>query len=138
MPPAFLFVYGSLRRNRGGGNHPLLAGATHRGDATVEGTLYRVSWYPGLVLEGNGRVHGELFELPAERAQSMIAALDEYEGGGYRRVASHAQLSSGASVETFLYVYAGPIEGLEVIPSGDFGAPAHRARPDDPTPDEQP
>lgn len=132
MTSVNLFVYGSLRRDREGGSHPLLAGATPRGDATVQGTLYRVSRYPGLVLTGSGRVHGEVFELPAERAHEMIAALDHYEGSGYGRVSSHAQLASGTTVETFLYVYLGATDGLEIIPSGDFGAPVHRAHPDAP------
>lgn len=134
MSSAHLFVYGSLRRNRSGASHPLLVGADHLGDATVQGTLYRVSWYPGLVLTGDGRVHGEVFALPPERAAAMIAALDEYEGTQYARDVAVVQLADGGTVPSSVYTYRGPTVGLPTIASGDFGTPTHRAHPDDPPP----
>lgn len=137
MLPAQLFVYGSLRRNHSGATHPLLAGTIHHGNATVQGTLYRVSWYPGLVLAGDGRVHGELFEFPTARADAMLAALDDYEGSGYARRITRVQLADGRSVDAFVYTYLGPTAGLPVIASGDFGVPTHRAHPDAPAPDAQ-
>ena len=136
MTPAYLFVYGSLRRNRSGVVHPLLAGAQHLGDAAVDGTLYKVDWYPGLVLTGNSRVQGELFELPAARADAMIAALDAYEGSGYGRETAGVQLADGRVVASWLYVYLGPTRGLDTIASGNFGTPSHRAHPDAPPPDD--
>lgn len=135
MNSTHLFVYGSLRRNRTGASHPLLAGAEHLGDATVQGTLYRVSWYPGLVLAGESRVHGELFAFPEARAAAMIAALDEYEGTQYARELARVQLADGRDVESYVYTYRGPTAGLPVIASGDFGVPTHRAHPDAPAPD---
>ncbi len=132
MSSAHLFVYGSLRRNGSGASHPLLVGADHLGNATVQGTLYRVSWYPGLVLTGDGRVHGEVFAFPPARAEAMIAALDEYEGTLYVREVAVVQLADGRTVNSFVYTYRGPTAGLPVIASGDFGVPTHRAHPDDP------
>jgi gamma-glutamylcyclotransferase (GGCT)/AIG2-like uncharacterized protein YtfP len=130
----YLFVYGSLRRNHSTATHPLLAGAPHHGDARVQGTLYRVDWYPGLVLAGDGWVHGELFELPDARADAMIAALDAYEGDGYGRTSANVHLADGRVVASWLYVYLGPTRGLDTIASGDFGTPTHRTHPDAPPP----
>lgn len=135
MTSAHLFAYGSLRRNRNGAHHPLLAGAEHLGPAAVQGTLYRVSWYPGLALTGDGRVHGELFALPTARAAAMIAALDDYEGSGYAREVARVELADGRIVESFVYTYRGSTAGLPVIDSGDFGVPTHRVHPDAPAPD---
>ncbi len=125
-----LFVYGSLRRDAEGRSHPLLADATCLGAATVRGALYKVDWYPGLVLDPEGgAVRGDLFELPPARADAMIAALDDYEGGVYRRRLATAQVEGGEALETWVYAYTGGVQGFATIPSGDFGTPMHRARP---------
>lgn len=134
MSAVWLFVYGSLRRDADGGQHPLLAAATFAGPATVAGTLYRVDWYPGLVPGSEGTVHGEVFELPRERADQILMALDDYEGGGFRRrkvVASvHGSTSGGStSCDAWAYTYIGPVHALERIASGDYGVPVHRAHP---------
>jgi gamma-glutamylcyclotransferase (GGCT)/AIG2-like uncharacterized protein YtfP len=79
-----LFVYGTLRS--GGGAAGLLHGCERVGTGTVAGTLYDLGAYPALVLDGEGRVEGEVWRCPAE----ALARLDEYEGvpeGVYRRVA---------------------------------------------------
>lgn len=126
-----LFVYGSLRRNATGAHHPLLAAARCLGRATVEGTLYRVAWYPGLVLEaGGGEVVGELYELPSAGADTMLAALDDYEGTGFGRRHTRARLdATGEPLDTWTYEYLGATPTLERISSGDYGVPEHRARP---------
>jgi gamma-glutamylcyclotransferase (GGCT)/AIG2-like uncharacterized protein YtfP len=130
MSAVRLFVYGSLRRNAEGTSHPLLADATCLGAATVSGTLYKVDWYPGLVLSGSGVVHGELFELPLPRADAMLRSLDDYEGGGYRRRKTNAMLAAGIdTLDAWVYVYMGPTHALAAIESGDYGVPEHRAHP---------
>lgn len=129
MSAVRLFVYGSLRRNAEGGSHPLLADAGFLGPATVPGTLYSVNWYPGLVLGSDGTVHGELYELPIARADAMLHALDDYEGGGFRRRKAHVLAASGDVSDAWVYVYDGPVHALETIASGDYGTPVHRAHP---------
>lgn len=131
MTPTRLFVYGSLRRNATGAHHPLLGAARLLGAATVEGALYRVAWYPGLVLEaGGGEVRGELYELPSAGAGAMLAALDDYEGAGFGRRHTQARLdATGESLDTWMYAYLGDTPTLERIPSGDYGVPEHRSRP---------
>jgi gamma-glutamylcyclotransferase (GGCT)/AIG2-like uncharacterized protein YtfP len=129
MSAVRLFVYGSLRRNAEQVAHPLLVDAAFVGGATVAGTLYAVAWYPGLVLAGEGAVHGELYELPSGRADAILHSLDDYEGGGFRRRKVTAALASGDRCEAWTYAYLGPVHALEVIASGDYGAPVHRAHP---------
>lgn len=150
MSAVWLFVYGSLRRDAGGGQHPLLAQARFAGPATVSGVLYQVDWYPGLVPQDGGTVHGELYELPVMHADRMLQSLDDYEGGGFRRRklaarlhASHASHavpgdvapaggdgSAPPSHDAWAYTYLGAVHALDRIASGDFGvAPEHRTRP---------
>lgn len=124
-----LFVYGSLRRDREGQSHPLLADATFLGAASVAGALYRVDWYPGLVLGADGTVHGELYELPIARVDHMLMALDDYEGGGFRRRKATIHLDGADYPDVWVYSYIGPTHALSAIANGDYGPPEHRARP---------
>jgi gamma-glutamylcyclotransferase (GGCT)/AIG2-like uncharacterized protein YtfP len=130
MSAVRIFVYGSLRRDATGTAHPLLRDARFLGAATVRGQLYRVDWYPGLVLSPDeGAVHGELFELTPDHLDRTIAALDDYEGGGFRRRRTVASLEgSEEALDTWTFAYLGPTHSLERIGSGDFGAPEHRVR----------
>ena len=76
-----VFVYGTLRR--GASNHFRMADSRFVAEGKVRGKLYRIDWYPGIVVDENaGPVMGEIFETDA----LTIAALDEFEGNGYRRV----------------------------------------------------
>jgi gamma-glutamylcyclotransferase (GGCT)/AIG2-like uncharacterized protein YtfP len=93
-----VFVYGTLRRN--GSNHFRMEGGSFLGEATVRGRLYKIDWYPGLVLDSEGDpIPGEIFEVGPEQ----LAALDEFEGvsaaevegSEYRRVEAVAQLRQG-------------------------------------------
>lgn len=131
MSAVTIFVYGSLRRDASGAPHPLLRDATFVASATVQGTLYRVDWYPGLVPDAasDGEVVGELFELPASKIDAMLTALDDYEGGGFRRRRAPVHIGGNAAGDTWVYAYIGPTHALERIASGDYGAPVHRARP---------
>ena len=129
MSAVRLFVYGSLRRDRAGASHPLLADATFLGAASVVGALYKVDWYPGLVLGNDGTVHGELYELPMAHVDHMLTALDDYEGGGFRRRKATAQVDGVDYPNVWVYAYLGPTHALTAIATGDYGPPEHRARP---------
>jgi gamma-glutamylcyclotransferase (GGCT)/AIG2-like uncharacterized protein YtfP len=128
MSAVRLFVYGSLRRDAEGRPHPLLADAIHLGAATVPGALYRVDWYPGLVLGGDGTVHGELYELPVDKVDHLLGALDDYEGGGFRRRKATVHTDGVAHADAWVYAYIGPTHALQAIAGGDYGPPVHRAR----------
>lgn len=69
-----LFVYGTLRS--GGAAAHLLAGCHFVGRGEVAGTLYDIRGeHPALILYGDTRVSGEVWECPV----SVLPALDRYE-----------------------------------------------------------
>lgn len=78
--PAFLFVYGTLKRAETGEVHPLLKKkAEFYCRAKVQGKLYQRDGYPGLVAAGGSEaVDGELYRL--RDAESLLKSLDHYEG----------------------------------------------------------
>lgn len=113
MPPIRLFVYGSLLR--GERHHDELEGAFFVGEArTAAGfAIYDLGDYPALVGSKEGVVSGELYAV----SETLLAALDAFEGGGYVRGA--VTLESGESVQT--YLLAGPLPpGAVRITSGSY------------------
>ncbi len=115
-----VFVYGTLRR--GASNHWRMDGAEFIASGTVAGGMHRIDWYPGVVLGGNGRVHGEVFAAGPER----LAALDAFEGVGagvpgseYRRVRT-AVLTEKGEVEAWIWEWTGPVDGRMRVESGDW------------------
>lgn len=130
-----IFVYGTLMSTATGAYG---AGARHRlasesrpvGWGTVEGQIYDLGAYPGLVVggrgDGGGRslVRGEIRELVD--AETVWPWLDRYEGiaGGdraddYRREVRFV-LPDGQSgaVAAWLYVYQGSLAGARVVAEG--------------------
>ena len=102
-----LFAYGTLVPGRA--NEHVLADVSGTWQpATVKGTLFEEGWgaaagYPGVVLdESGGEVHG--FVLTSEDLTTHWARLDEFEGDGYERVITSAQLEDGSVVEVHVYV----------------------------------
>jgi gamma-glutamylcyclotransferase (GGCT)/AIG2-like uncharacterized protein YtfP len=121
LEPAQLFVYGTLRsffHNK----HALLLRkqAEFLGVATVQGRLYAIADYPGLVLSGNSgeRVIGEVYRLREPR--TTLAELDTYEGAEYQRVTVEARLNSDEITPAWVYIYRPPVDEAKRIQSGDF------------------
>jgi len=121
-----LFVYGTLRR---GSDHANAARLAHEsewlGRASLNGTLYRVSWHPALVLEGADTVIGDLLRLH-DRAASL-RWLDAFESCGpddppphdYRREMAEVATANGQA-NAMVYVWNLPLDGLERMVSGDW------------------
>lgn len=111
-----IFVYGTLRP--GGSNHHRLAGAIPLGAGSVLGKLYRVDWYPGVLLGDAGdEVHGEVFAVDV----ATLAALDAFEGAEYRRVRTLVRRNDGAPpIEAWIWEYLIHVAGLEEIRGGDW------------------
>jgi gamma-glutamylcyclotransferase (GGCT)/AIG2-like uncharacterized protein YtfP len=119
-----LFVYGSLRSDaqrwtdRAALPFAKLAAATSEGPASIVGRLYAVSWYPALVLtRGGARVRGEVWRI---HDPAILDALDAFEGEDYVREQRIVRLDTGARATAHLYRYARPLEGVPLIPSGDY------------------
>jgi gamma-glutamylcyclotransferase (GGCT)/AIG2-like uncharacterized protein YtfP len=105
-----LFVYGTLAPGRP--NEHVLADVRGQWEpATVPGTLLHEGWgaavgYPGIVLdERGGKVQGFLFS--SERLAEHWARLDEFEGEGYERVLTTAELEDGTAVDAYIYRLSG-------------------------------
>jgi gamma-glutamylcyclotransferase (GGCT)/AIG2-like uncharacterized protein YtfP len=119
-----LFVYGSLRaavadEARAAGD-VLSAHARRVGEASMQGRLYAVSWYPGFE-PGHSRterVTGDIWRI-RDRA-ALFTALDSYEGREYVRARRVARLASGVKIGAWVYIYAANLNGAPRIPSGDF------------------
>jgi gamma-glutamylcyclotransferase (GGCT)/AIG2-like uncharacterized protein YtfP len=125
-----LFVYGTLMR---ASSHPLaqelMQRAAFEGEARFNGRLYLVSHYPAVVPSERSEewVHGEVFVI---RDPDFLVALDRYEECGpedtqpteYRRLQQTVELSSGESVEAWMYIYNRPVADLRRIASGQFVA----------------
>lgn len=69
-----VFVYGTLKK--GGRFHHVLRDSRFIGEGEIEGQLYNIGAFPGLV-QGAGAVKGELYELGKE---GSIERLDHLEG----------------------------------------------------------
>ena len=115
MTPHLVFVYGTLRR--GGSNNFRMDGSMWMGAASVNGHLYEVDWYPGLVLDDSGaEVIGDLYEVPADK----LDALDEFEGSEYKRVRTMVQTAEDKAMSAWVWEWDRGIEGLSQIASGDW------------------
>ena len=76
--PCAIFVYGTLKR--GEINHRLLASAIQSIErGWVNGVLHDVGEFPAMV-EGAGRVHGELIWLASDDLSRILPILDRLEG----------------------------------------------------------
>jgi gamma-glutamylcyclotransferase (GGCT)/AIG2-like uncharacterized protein YtfP len=110
-----VFVYGTLRR--GGSNHFRMEGLDFIAEGVLNGRLYQMGGYPGLLLDGAaGPVCGEVFKVPEER----IAALDAYEGDEYRRVRVAVTPADGVVLDAWVWEWLGPVDELSRIHGGDW------------------
>jgi gamma-glutamylcyclotransferase (GGCT)/AIG2-like uncharacterized protein YtfP len=111
-----LFVYGTLRSEFENPFARLLRSQAELiGRATVQGSIYRVEFYPAYKEEPAGEVHGEVYRLQSGAA--TLAELDDYEGEGFERV--KVKTSRG---EAWIYRYRGQLAGEARLESGDFCA----------------
>jgi gamma-glutamylcyclotransferase (GGCT)/AIG2-like uncharacterized protein YtfP len=122
-----LFVYGSLMSSAGHAmGERLRREARLIGAAAVQGRLYRVSWYPGVVDGGDAgnRVYGEVYAL--NDPGKALEWLDAYEGivpgkcapGDYERVERPVWLASGDKLTAWVYLYRKDVAGLTLVPGG--------------------
>lgn len=118
MSDPLLFVYGKLRK---GGAMPMdenFPGAVFAGNATVNGKLYDLGRFPGLVMEGSEtKVLGAVYRID----DATMQQLDEIEASaGYYRQQRNASIGD----ETILcWVYLPDPEKCtddKLIASGDW------------------
>ncbi len=121
--PQRVFVYGTLRR--GGSNHFRMAGAAFVSYGTIGGRMYRIDWYPGLVLDPAGdEIHGEIYEVGPE----LLSVLDvfegvsagEVEGSEYRRVETTVMKQDSQTLSAWVWEWRGPVDESQRVSGGDW------------------
>lgn len=128
-----VFVYGTLRRGFIN-NEATLAfrnGATFLCEGRLPGALYSVGWYPALIEGEPGQVRGEVWELTSP---GLMDVLDDYEGltedgpPEYVRERRNIVTETGP-VEAWAYLYAHPVDTLQIIRSGDWASAFNDSQP---------
>lgn len=124
----YLFVYGLLRQKAQHDMSRYLAEkAKFISEATYQGRLYLIDYYPGVVPSDNPNdsVCGEVFEITE---QAVLDELDFFEGIGegfptpteYIRQLQKVTLEGGSVVSAYIYLFNWPLEASPYISSGDF------------------
>ncbi len=117
-----VFVYGTLRR--GGSNHFRMSGADFVADGVVRGKIYRIAWYPGLVLGEEGEVRGEVYSVDAGQLLELDTfeglSAGEIEGSEYRRVKTVVHRRGGSTLAAWAWEWIGPFDVSSLIPEGDW------------------
>lgn len=113
------FVYGTLRRSQPAAS--LLDECRFLGEGWMTGSLYDTGSYPALVLDGRGKVFGEVWSCSAE----TLTRLDPYEGVGEGLFERVEVIIQGRSCWTYI---AGPrlaprLRPDQRIPSGEWPRP---------------
>lgn len=116
-----VFVYGTLMAGCGramtGDNRVELVG-----DDSMPGSMFNVGAFPGIKLDGQNQVLGELYEILDD---SVIGMLDMIEGyrGPERELGSlylRRVVQTNNGVETFVYEFNYDVKELQAIPNGDW------------------
>ncbi len=120
--PNRVFVYGTLRQ--GGSNHFRMAGSRFVSSGHVKGRLYRIDWYPGLMLDSDaGEVIGEIFDVTTEQLHELDVfeglSAGEVEGSEYRRVLTDAS-DGERTTHAWVWEWIGPVDEANLIASGDW------------------
>lgn len=127
----YLFVYGTLRKAASPQALALLSKhCDFHADGWVQGRLYEVAGYPGVVDSRcpTDRVVGELYHVSGK--PSVLAALDYYEEctdqfpqpHEYIRCRRPVSMTDGLVVQAWIYLYNRDVEQLMPISSGDYSA----------------
>lgn len=123
-PPRRVFVYGTLRRGQSNDINRMLPAPLYLGRARLNGVMYHLGSYPGVVLGGPRWVQGEVYEVTSALEQ----ALDVLEGvlpsptGEYFK--REVPVSwAGQSARCLVYeINPAFLNGCREIPSGDWCA----------------
>ena|SRR6187431_2716493 len=127
MQTDYIFVYGTLRSGCStGAHHTYLAGATFIAPAKIKGKLFKVSYYPALIIdEVADWVVGEVYQLASAE---QLTVLDTYEEctypaqpeQEYQRRKVTVLTDAGEYLSVWVYAYQHASAHLEFIASGDF------------------
>lgn len=97
---AYVFVYGTLRRGESRDINLLLPAPRWLGLASVPGVLHDLGDYPGMILQGESLVTGEVYEI-SEELERQLDEIEEVwpqKTGEYNKRQVLVQLDSTPSV----------------------------------------
>jgi len=111
-----VFVYGTLKK--GGHFHDVLRDSLFIGEGEIEGQLYNIVTFPGLV-QGAGIVKGELYELGKEVSLERLDHLEGFFAESPHRslfVRKQRKIEVGGEIHlTWVYYFNMDISGRERI-----------------------
>ncbi len=117
------FAYGTLKRGEVREQQwPCRPIAVLRG--STPGSLWEVADYPGLKIEGETRVMGEIWLFPAEQEKRILEVLDVVEGYPtlYTREVVDCETLDGQPISATVYVFNQPIlPSHPLVPADDQG-----------------
>ncbi|MCW1887837.1 gamma-glutamylcyclotransferase [Luteolibacter flavescens] len=118
-PSDLLFVFGRLRR--GGADAFRMEGAEFFGEATVQGSLYRLPEGPVFVAGEltMPRVTGEIYRIAPGHLDRLDGGVPT---GNHQRikVTAHSVANMGQSWEAWTWEWRGAVDASQVIRSGDW------------------
>lgn len=109
------FAYGTLRPGNSAYKFFLEGRARHVGETSIQGTMYSLGGFPGVRLDGGGRVVGDLFEVVDE---GLPDTLDRYEG--YPDLYGRRMVRCENGSEAWVYEIGMVPPSANVINSGDW------------------
>ena len=121
-----VFVYGTLRRHGRNDIARYRPAPVFVAEASIAGTLYDLGAYPGIVLDGVGRVKGEIYRIePAvEAALDLLEEVADDDSGEY--IKRKVSVQAGAQwLDCLVYeIHPARTAGRRVIEGGDWIAHA--------------
>lgn len=128
----YLFVYGSLKSTHGGTmSKGLQKNAKYVGEATIKASLFKLSWFPGVILDTGYIVYGELYDI--SECPFIFAELDRYEGYNdnfkadslfIRKVVNctpfNRQDLVAKDIQAYVYEYNGKVKEEDLVESGNW------------------
>jgi len=125
MWPQYLFVYGTLLQPGNQFAGYLSRHCTFIANGKVNGVLYDIGEYPGLIVNGGESfVYGSVYRIDKDE---LLKKIDAYEGYGpdeeepnlYIRTMLSI-LTTNGSINAWVYIYNHPVDCLPRIPSGNY------------------
>lgn len=118
----FFFVYGTLRRGDDNDITRLIPEPRFIGHAQIQGTMYHLGSYPGVLLQGDGSIVGEVYAVSPELEQQLDAIESEYPAQSDEYVKRDIDVMvAGVRMRCHVYeINPAYTLGKPVIPSGDW------------------
>ncbi|MFN8415593.1 MAG: gamma-glutamylcyclotransferase family protein [Cytophagaceae bacterium] len=129
MSVSHIFVYGSLQKvfeDKNEYTRLFHSMTSYVQKGIVKGTLYMVDWYPGLLLNGNTPIHGELYLI---NHPDLLFLMDEYENAIEENLTSTVDVNSYDylrkevlvnNIPAWVYEYRRDVNQDKLIANGNF------------------